>query len=116
MARCCRPLGHVGGNEALLLKFEHDLDLSARLRGGAERASDNGDRQERGRAAEAGRGHQAGPYHEPYPGICASSGSRSQTGIHSGTVRPTDRAFSVTSAEKVCLTSSLSRILSRYFR
>src|SRR6266481_6348776 len=98
--------------EALLLEFEHDLDLSARLREGGERASNNGDRQERRRAAEAGRGHQAGPY----PGICASSGSRSQTGIHSGTVRPTDRAFSVTSAEKVCLTSSLSRILSRYFR
>src|SRR5262249_59713463 len=48
-----------------------------------------------------------------HPGIWASSGNRSHTGTHSGRLRPTASAFSLTSAAKTRRTSSLSRSLSR---
>jgi hypothetical protein len=90
----------------LLLELEDNLDLAA----GLGLHTDDACQENRGEEHCRDAGHRR------YPGIWASSGSLSQTGIHSATVRPTARAFALTSAAKAWRTSSLSRILSRYFR
>src|SRR5437667_4112394 len=98
-------LGALARGLALLLELEDDLHLTAGL--GYRRHRRREDDRDDQRALEA---------HAPYPGICASSGSLSQTGFHSGGWSPTDSALSFTSAAKAWRTSSLSRGLSRYLR
>src|SRR5712691_1833800 len=99
------PLRALARGLALLLELEDDLDLTAGL-GGGRHAGGQDERADQKRP-EA---------HAPYPGICPSSASLSQTGFHSGGWSPTASALSLTSPAKAWRTSSLSRSLSRYLR
>src|SRR6185369_7177441 len=100
------PLHTLAAPLRLLLELQHHLHIAAAL--SADRRG-SGQREQRQRDGER-------PARGDHPGICASSGRRSQTGFHSGSVSPTAPAFSATSRAKVWRTSSLSRSLRRYFR